>query len=94
MSEELIKKPSLAETVKHLVTRHIASSGKEVVDLHQLVIEQIEPPLFKAVMEQYQYNQRRSAKALGMSRSTFRKLLINYFGDQYCGRRLNPIRWS
>ena len=89
MSEALIKKPSLAETVKHLVTHHMASAGKEVVDLHQLVIEQIEPPLFKAVMEQYQYNQRRSARALGMSRGTFRKLLIKYFDDQYCGRRPN-----
>ena len=69
------------------MTRHIVLSGKNTVDLHQLVIAQIEPPLFKAVMEQYQYNQRRSAKALGMSRSTFRKLLINYFGDQYCKRK-------
>jgi len=87
MSEALIKKPSLAETVKHLVTHHIASSGKEAVDLHQLVIEQIEPPLLKIVMANYQYNQSRAAKALGMSRHTLRQLLIKYFDDQYCGRR-------
>ena len=68
------------------MTRHIELSGKNTVDLHQLVIAQIELPLFKAVMEQYQYNQKRSAKALGISRSTFRKLLINYFGEQYCKR--------
>ena len=89
MSEALIKKPSLAETVKHLVTSHIASVGQEVVDLHQLVIEQIEPPLLKIIMANYQYNQSRAAKALGISRLTLRQLLVKYFGDQYCGRRPN-----
>ena len=87
MNEVLIKNSSLAEKVGHLITHHLESSGKDIVDLHQMVLEQIEPPLLKAVMERYKYNQSRAAKALGISRGTFRKLLIKYFDEQYCGRR-------
>lgn len=87
MNEVLIKNSSLAEKVGLLITRHLESSGKDIVDLHQMVLEQIEPPLLKAVMERYKYNQSRAAKALGISRGTFRKLLIKYFDEQYCGRR-------
>lgn len=38
-------------------------------------------------MERYKYNQSRAAKALGISRGTFRMLLMKYFGDKYCGHR-------
>ena len=88
MNEVLIENASLAETVGHLIARHIDSSDKNIIDLHQMVLEQIEPPLLKAVMERYKYNQSRAANALGISRGTFRKLLIKYFDDQYCGHRL------
>ena len=87
MNELLIKNSSLAETVSHLITRHLESSGKDIIDLHQMVIEQIEPPLLKAVMERYKYNQSRAAIALGISRGTLRTVLIKYFDDHYCGRR-------
>ncbi len=76
----------LAETVRHLVTRHIEASGKEVVDLHQLVIEHMERPLLTVVMANYQYNKSRAAKALGVSRNTLRLLLVKHFGEQYCKR--------
>lgn len=87
MNEILIKNASLAELVSHLIARHIESSGKGIIDLHQMVLEQIEPPLLKAVMEQYQFNQSRAANALGISRGTIRKLLIKYFDGKYCGHR-------
>lgn len=88
MNEVLIENASLAETVGHLIARHIELSGKNIIDLHQMVLEQIEPPLLKAVMERYKYNQSRAAIALGISRGTFRKLLIKYFDEKYCGHRL------
>ena len=87
MNELLIKNSSLAETVSYLMTRYIESTGNDIIDLHQMVIEQIEPPLFKAVMERYKYNQSRAAKALGISRGTLRRLLIKYFDDHYAGSR-------
>jgi len=83
----LIKNASLAESVSHLIAHHIESSGKGIIDFHQMVLELIEPPLLKEVMEQYQFNQSRAANALGMSRSTFRKLLIKYFDGKYCDHR-------
>ena len=87
MNEILIKNASLAESVSHLITHYIESSGKGIIDLHQMVLEQIEPPLLKAVMEQYQFNQSRAANALGISRGKIRKLLIKYFDGKYCGHR-------
>lgn len=88
MNEILIKNASLAETVKQLITSHLQSGGKDIIDLHQMVLEQIEPPLLQAVMEKNKLNQSRAAKTLGISRGTFRKLLIKYFDDKYCGNRL------
>ena len=74
MNELLIKNSSLAETVSYLITRYIESTGNDIIDLHQMVIEQIQPPLLQVVMKQYKYNQLRSAKALGISRGTLRRL--------------------
>ncbi len=87
MSELLIEQSSLAETVSQVVTRYLESAGNDIMDLHQMVIEQIQPPLFKAVMERYKYNQNRAAKVLGISRGTLRRLLIKYFDDHYVGSR-------
>ena len=87
MSELLIEQSSLAETVSQVVTRYLESAGNDIIDLHQMVIEQIQPPLLQAVMKQYKYNQSRAAKVLGISRGTLRMLLIKYFDDQYCGTR-------
>ena len=50
-------------------------------------MSEIEPPLFKAVLEKSKYNQVRAAKTLGISRGTLRKKLKLYFGDMYCGSR-------
>ena len=89
MNELLIKNASLAEAVSHLINRHIDGSKKDVIDLQQMVLEQIEPALLQAVMERYKYNQSRAAKALGISRGTCRSLLIKYFDEKYCGHRLD-----
>lgn len=88
MNDVLIKNASLADAVSHLIAAYIKSSGKDIIDLHQMVLEQIEPPLLQAVMKRYKYNQSRAAKALGISRGTCRMLLIKYFDEKYCGHRL------
>jgi DNA-binding protein Fis len=87
MNKTLNDNLSLGESVGHLIKQHLESSGKKVIDLHQMVLEQIEPPLLKAVMEQCKFNQSRAAKLLGISRGTCRSMLIKYFDEQYCGRR-------
>jgi Fis family transcriptional regulator, factor for inversion stimulation protein len=71
--------------------RQYLSHMKEehTTDFYQMVIDQIEPPLLEAVMEECHWNQVKAAKKLGMSRGTLRKKLVYYFDDRYCGVREN-----
>ena len=79
---------SLSKSVERTVHRHLqALNNKDIVDLHKLVIEEIEMPLYKAVIENCRYNQCRAAILLGVSRGTLRARLKYYFGDQYVGSR-------
>jgi Fis family transcriptional regulator len=80
---------SLAESVTVSV-QNIFSGLKgitEPVDLYQVIIEEIERPLFRAVMEYCKYNQSRAAVMLGISRGTLRTKLRRYFDDKYVGTR-------
>jgi Fis family transcriptional regulator len=47
-------------------------------DLYQLVLQQVEQPLFESVMHYTGGNQSRAATLLGISRSTLRKKLAQY----------------
>lgn len=47
-------------------------------DLYQMVINETEHPLFKAVMEYTKGNQSKAAEILGINRSTLRKKLEKY----------------
>jgi Fis family transcriptional regulator, factor for inversion stimulation protein len=52
--------------------------GDNPVDLHAMVISEVEKPLLEAALEHSGYNQTKAAKALGLSRSTLRKKLDQY----------------
>lgn len=78
---------SLHTAVEQTVKRYLLSSNKKIVDLHSLVMEEIEMPLYKIVMEHCRYNQSRAAIVLGVSRGTLRAKLKRYFDDQYVGTR-------
>lgn len=79
---------SLAESVTQAVKKYFTElKGTSPVDLYAVVLEEIEVPLFKAVMEHCKYNQSRAAAMLGMSRGTLRTKLRTYFDDQYVGTR-------
>lgn len=78
----------LAQSVETLINRYLSSMKlSDIKNLHDLVLEQIEAPLFKAVIEHCRYNQSRAANMLGISRGTFRTKLKKYFDDKYCGQR-------
>ena len=79
---------SLAESVTHSVQKYFSElKGTDPVDLYQFVLEEIETPLFRAVMEHCKYNQSRAAIMLGISRGTLRTKLRRYFDDKYVGTR-------
>lgn len=79
---------SLASCVTQAVQNYFAElKGTDPVDLYQFVLEEVETPLFKAVMDHCKYNQSRAAVLLGISRGTLRTKLRQYFDDKYVGSR-------
>jgi Fis family transcriptional regulator len=78
----------LAASVTQSVQKQFSElKGSDPVELYQLVLEEIEIPLFRAVMEHCKYNQSRAASILGISRGTLRTKLRQYFDDKYVGSR-------
>lgn len=62
--------------------------NKEInLNLYQLIMEEIEAPLFRTVMELMRYNQSKAARVLGVSRGTLRTKLKHYFDDEFIGTR-------
>ncbi|OGV27812.1 MAG: Fis family transcriptional regulator [Legionellales bacterium RIFCSPHIGHO2_12_FULL_37_14] len=79
---------SLSDSVVQCVQKYFSElNGADPVDLYDFVLEEIETPLFRAVMEHCKYNQSRAADMLGISRGTLRTKLRQYFDDKYVGSR-------
>lgn len=53
-------------------------SDHDAVNLHALVISEVEKPLLEAALAHSGHNQTKAAKVLGLSRSTLRKKLEHY----------------
>lgn len=53
-------------------------NGDQPADLYDLVLGEVEEPLFRAVMNYTQGNQSRAAGVLGINRGTLRKKLKTY----------------
>jgi Fis family transcriptional regulator len=65
--------------VKQTVTHYLEQlNGHAVVDLHAMVMAEVEKPLLQAALEHSGHNQTKAAKALGLSRSTLRKKMEFY----------------
>ena len=61
-NEALDNSTSVAACVSQAVQKYFAElKGTDPVDLYQFVIEEVETPLFRAVMEHCKYNQSRAA---------------------------------
>ncbi len=88
MEQTKIHTISLTEAVESNVKQYLNSVDiKDVTNLHNMVLEQIEPASFKTVIEYCKYNQSETAALMGLSRGTCRKKLIQYSDGQYCGNR-------
>lgn len=72
------KKPLCKHTEDALDQYFIALNGDRPGDLYDLVIGEVERPLFKAVMDYTQGNQSQAAGILGLNRGTLRKKLRTY----------------
>ena len=72
------KKPLCKHTEDALDQYFAALNGDRPGDLYDLVIGEVERPLFKAVMDFTQGNQSQAAGILGINRGTLRKKLRTY----------------
>ena len=83
------KNEALSEQIVSVVKGYLGSVSSKDVDLnlYQLVVEEIEAPLFRTVMEMTRYNQSKAARVLGVSRGTLRTKLKRYFDDEFIGTR-------
>ncbi len=72
------KKPLCKHTEDALDQYFTTLNGDRPGDLYDLVIGEVERPLFKAVMDYTQGNQSQAAGILGLNRGTLRKKLRIY----------------
>jgi len=74
-----VTKEPLGECVRDALESYFKQlDGHTAADLYQMVIAEVERPLFASVMQHTQGNQTRAAQVLGISRSTLRKKLARY----------------
>ena len=80
---------TLSEHVIQVVKNYLGSAeGEEKnLNLYQLIVEEVESPLIRSVMELTRYNQSKAARVLGVSRGTLRTKLKHYFDDEFIGSR-------
>jgi Fis family transcriptional regulator len=72
------KKPLHQHTEEALNEYFESLNGDRPGDLYELVIGEVERPLFKAVLDYTRGNQRQAAGILGINRGTLRKKLRSY----------------
>lgn len=72
------EKPLSGHTEEALTKYFENLNGHRPADLYDLVMSEVEKPLFKAVMEYTGGNQSEAAIILGMNRGTLRKKLKAY----------------
>ena len=71
--------PALRECVARAVRRYLSDlDDHEVNDLYDLVLREVEGPLFTEVLRHCAGNQTRAAATLGINRATLRKKLRLY----------------
>lgn len=73
--------------VKGYLTSISNKDSNSNLNLYQLIVEEVEAPLFRTVMELTRYNQSKAARVLGVSRGTLRTKLKRYFDDEFIGTR-------
>ncbi|WP_456418562.1 DNA-binding transcriptional regulator Fis [Thiolapillus sp.] len=77
--ERQSREDSLGDCVRDALDNYFTHlDGHGTSSLYQLVMEEVERPLFETVMEHTRGNQTRAAAVLGISRSTLRKKLAYY----------------
>ncbi len=78
---------TLHQAVSDAASNLLSTEKSGGLNLYKSLLDIIEPPLLKAMMEHFRYNQSKVARVLGLSRGTLRRKLIEHFDDKYCSTR-------
>ena len=71
--------PTLRESVQSSLEIYFKTlDGQPASDVYQMVLTEVEAPLFEAVMRYTKDNQTRASELLGLNRGTLRKKLKQY----------------
>lgn len=75
-NSDQMRDPTLSECVRTSLSAYFdALDGHDTTDLYQMVLREVERPMFEAVLEYTGHNQSAAAQLLGISRGTLRKKL-------------------
>lgn len=70
---------SIRESVAHALDSYFSQlDGQDVFDVYNMVLAEVEAPLFEAVMKYTRKNQTKASVMLGLNRGTLRKKLKQY----------------
>ena len=71
---------SLKDEVREAMSRYFNQLDQKniPIDVYQLVLNEVEPPLLRSVMQFSNNNQSKAAKILGINRTTLRTKLKKY----------------
>lgn len=70
---------TLRDSVNHSLSNYFQQlDGQPVTDVYQMVLSEIEAPLFESVMAYTKDNQTKASQLLGLNRGTLRKKLKQY----------------
>lgn len=76
--DQITQKP-LRDSVKTSIKNYLNQlDGKEVSELYELVLAEVEQPLLDTIMQYTRGNQTRAANMMGINRGTLRKKLKKY----------------
>lgn len=71
--------PCLRDVVARSVSQYLADMGSTPPDdLYQRIVEEVERPLFRTVLDHTDGNQSKAARILGLTRSTLRSRIRKY----------------
>ncbi len=78
-TDEQAEISQLGQAVKHSIRRYLYElDGTLPNNLYELVLKQVEQPLFEVILQHTRGNQSRAAEYLGLNRGTLRKKLRHY----------------
>ena len=77
--QDTVQQPTLRDSVQVSLNNYFKQlDGQPVTDVYQMVLSEIEAPLFETVMAYTKDNQTKASELLGLNRGTLRKKLKQY----------------